>query len=290
MVDPTSDEPYHLDARGLFVPPGPVIHREDEYNPEGFATLKVMQERHFWYRGRHRFLLYALTASCKRYLPGQNELSGVDLGGGCGGWVRYLLDRAGSAFAELALADSSATALKLAGPVVGPTVRRYQIDLLDLVWQRRWDVAFLLDVLEHIPDDIAVLRQVRDALRPGGLLLVACPALHWFWSFNDVLAQHCRRYSRGDFGRLAAAAGLQLCRSRYFNFFLSPLLFLSRVTGPDPTRLSPDQARQLLDRTHRVPSAPVNAALGLVFAAEAPLGWFQPFPWGTSVLGVFRRP
>jgi SAM-dependent methyltransferase len=214
----------------------------------------------------------------------------VDLGGGCGGWIRYLKDQAPGTFAELALADSSQTALELAAPVVGPEVARFQVDLLDLDWQDRWDVAFLLDVLEHIPQDVAVLRQVRQALRPGGLLFVACPALRCFWSYNDVLAHHCRRYSRADFARLACAAGLELCRSRYFQFLLSPLLYLSRARGPDPAALTPEQARRLLDRTHRIPPALVNAALELIFSAETPLGWHLPFPWGTSLLGVFRKP
>lgn len=282
-------EPYCLDERGWYTPSQPVAHREDEYDPAGFRTLVRMQDVHFWYRGRHRFLLNALNDSLRRHLQGRDRLHGIDLGGGCGGWVKYLQTRAGTRFAELALSDSSTAALELAGPIVGPEVRRYQIDLLDLGWDERWDVAFLLDVLEHIPQDIVVLQQVRRSLRPGGLLLVACPALQFFWSYNDDLAHHCRRYSRNDFERLARESGLELCRTRYFQFFLSPLLWLSRARGPDPASLTPQQARTLLERTHRIPPGPVNEVLSFLFDAETPLGWRWPFPWGTSILGVFRR-
>jgi len=62
-----------------------------------------MQERHIWYRGRHRFLL----ASVNRYLPKTGQtLSAIDLGGGAGGWVSYLAKNRPEEFVPLGLADS----------------------------------------------------------------------------------------------------------------------------------------------------------------------------------------
>jgi len=88
------------------------------------------------------------------------------------------------------------------------------VDLLRLMWKERWDVAFLLDVLEHIPQDLEVLQQIRGSLRPGGLLILTALALNLFWTDNGVLAQHVRRYSRGDFQRLADNSGFELCLTR----------------------------------------------------------------------------
>jgi 2-polyprenyl-3-methyl-5-hydroxy-6-metoxy-1,4-benzoquinol methylase len=278
------------DPGGIFLPLRPIEHREQDYDSATFAVLADMQARHFWYLGRHRFLWHALRRTLRCSAGRRSGLQGVDLGGGCGGWLSYLSRRQPNPFGELALADSSVQALTRAAAVVGPNVRRYQIDLLDLRWERRWDVAFLLDVLEHIPDDERVLRQVRQALRPGGMLLVTTPALRAFWTYNDVLAHHVRRYSLGDFSRLADACGLQLCFARYFMFLLSPLLLLSRLRAPDPARMSESEQRAYLARTHRVPSWPVNQALRLIFSLESPAGVWLSFPWGTSVLAVLRRP
>jgi hypothetical protein len=47
----------------------------------------------------------------------------------------------GLCFKELALADSSNKALQLAKPLLPLATLRYQIDLLDLRWRDRWDVA-----------------------------------------------------------------------------------------------------------------------------------------------------
>lgn len=283
----TDDElAYRLHPNGIWVPCEPVSHREHEYDSANFDVLMRMQTRHFWYRGRHKFVLTAFRNAVNRF--GVRRVSAVDLGGGCGGWIRYLLEHAPELVSHVALADSSLSALEFAGSVLGNSVSRYQVDLLRLGWVERWDVVFLLDVLEHIPRDEDVLRQIRGALRPGGLLFVTSPALPLFWSYNDELVGHQRRYRRGDFRQLAARVGLELVRTRYFLFFLSPLLLLSRMKRP-PSGMTEQEKRRLLARTHRVPSWPLNAALALIFAAESPMGWYLPFPMGTSILAVLRK-
>jgi hypothetical protein len=50
------------------------------------------------------------------------------------------------------------------------------------------------------------------------------------------------------------------------------------------------EAFVLLERTHRVPAAALNALFKLIFDLETPLGLWLPFPWGTSLLGVFQKP
>jgi 2-polyprenyl-3-methyl-5-hydroxy-6-metoxy-1,4-benzoquinol methylase len=288
---PDSPASYRPAASGVYLPPLPVAHREDEYDSEGFSTLHRMQRRHFWYRGRHRFLYHAVDRELRRRSYWQSPKPDIiDLGGGCGGWVEYLARHCPERLGEIAIADSSLLALELAAGVVPAGVRRYQIDLVDLQWQDRWDVAFLLDVLEHIPDDERVLIQIRESLRPGGTLFVTTPALQAFWSYNDNLVRHVRRYSRADFSSLAARCGFRLRDCRYFMFFLSPLLYLSRRSGPSLESMTQDQMQAHFSRTHRVPVRPLNTILSWVFGAETPLGHLVPFPWGTSIMGVFEKP
>lgn len=75
----TTQNPYRLHPDGIHRPVQPIQHRDEEYEQTGFETLCAMQEKHFWYRGRHRFLLAALA----RYLPHNSKaLSAIDLGGG----------------------------------------------------------------------------------------------------------------------------------------------------------------------------------------------------------------
>ena len=122
----------------------------------------------------------------------------------------------------------------------------------------------------------------------GGLLFVTTPALQQFWSYNDELAHHLRRYTRADFARLGEQAGLQLLDARYFMFLLSPLYWLARQ-GKGIEGMTDDEKMALMHKTHQVPPTPLNLPLTAIFAAETPLGHWLRFPWAISVLGVFRQ-
>jgi SAM-dependent methyltransferase len=273
------------------MPSTEVNHRDHEYDSRLHVLLQGMQERHFWYRGRHRFLLEAVHRQTGRAINEGGARHVVDLGGGCGGWLGYLLDGKRFDVGDVVLADSSASALAMAAKCLPPDVERRQVDLMDLPWSHRWDLAFLLDVLEHLPDQEAILTQIRDALAPGGLLFVTVPALRCFWTWNDDVCRHLRRYCRRDFVRLASDCGFELLDSRYFMFILSPLLVASRFATGATTRLKSDeQRREQALRMHSNPHPIVNGALTAMFAAETPLGHIVRFPWGTSLMAVLRRP
>jgi|SRR5579884_2069827 len=289
-MNSSADTCFRRSTNDVLVPTVSVLHREEEYDPAGFDVLRDMQQRHFWYNGRHRFLLHAVQSAVRSFSGDRRDsLNALDLGGGCGGWLAYLLGHDPHLFSQVALADSSLRALEYASGVVGPNVERYQIDVCRLPWTAQWDVVFLLDVLEHIPQDVDVLMQIQKALRPGGYLFVTTPAFNAFWSYNDDLAHHVRRYVRRDFARLAAAARLQLIKTRYFMFFLSPLLVMTRLKRPNIAGMTSEQIQAHQLKTHRVPLRPINSALSFIFGLETPLGYWLPFPWGTSILGVFRK-
>ena len=290
--------------QGIFVPERRPHHRDDQHDDNQLEVLMQMQREHFWYRGRHKFLLNVTKEEIARNFgtttglqatgvqvtsPQATGLQAIDMGGGCGGWLEYVQRHAPSLFQTLDLGDSSMRALVLAEPVVGPSATRYQIDLLDLPWTEEWDVVFLLDVLEHIPDHAEVLRQVRRSMRPGGLLFVTTPALKFFWTHNDEVVRHQRRYSKPDFRSLAELVGLQLLRAEYFMFLLSPVLLFSRALLRPPRSATPEQLLEHFARTHNIPPQPVNDLLTQVFAIEAAMVRFVGFPWGTSILAVFRR-
>jgi hypothetical protein len=164
------DDAFALNDAGILIPKLSVQHRDDEYDSAGLDMLNQMQLRHFWYRGRHRFLLHGLKRALRRAnLDRRSDLSAIDLGGGCGGWINYLAAHDPDRFTELGLADSSAKALQLAGATVGGNVTRYQIDLLRLPWTDRWDVAFLLDVLEHIPEELKLFDKSANLSGQGDI-------------------------------------------------------------------------------------------------------------------------
>jgi hypothetical protein len=139
-MDMTINSNYVRDDDGLLRPSVPIANRESEYNETAFEMLAEMQDRHFWYRGRHLFLLNGIDRHLK---VNRGELTAIDLGGGLGEWIRDLVETRSKLFATLALADSSLVALNGAKSILPSTIERCQIDLMDLQMDDCWDVAFL---------------------------------------------------------------------------------------------------------------------------------------------------
>ena len=65
-----------------------------------------------------------------------------------------------------------------------------------------FDVVVVLDVIEHLEDDAAAVRELRRVLKPGGVLLATVPAYKWLWSSHDVANHHFRRYRQSELRRL----------------------------------------------------------------------------------------
>ena len=151
-------------------------------------------------------------------------------------------------------------------------------------------MVFLLDVIEHLADDVEALRQIGHTLKPGGLVIATVPALTTFWSYVDDVSRHRRRYSCDDLKQLGVRAGLEVMDTRYFMFLLSPMLWASRKRAATVGTRTPEDLRHMAEQSHRVPPRPVNGILSAVFATETPAGLHLRFPWGTSALAVFRRP
>jgi len=94
--------------------------------------------------------------------------------------------------------------------------------------------AGLFDVLEHLEDDTAFLRQLRAKLAPGGRLYVSVPAYHLLWSVEDDYAGHFRRYRLAELGRVLEAAEFRVDFATYIFSFLPLPIFVMRSL---PSRL-----------------------------------------------------
>jgi SAM-dependent methyltransferase len=144
-----------------------------------------------------------------------------------------------------------------------------------------YDLIALLDVLEHVPDDLASLRAIHRRLKPGGALLLTVPANPWMWSAHDAAHHHFRRYTKAQLADLFRRAGLEVKLLSYFISLLFPLIAAARAVGKITRRESADD---------RLPRDSVNGALKRVFGLEAGLIGRVPMPFGVSLVAVVRRP
>ncbi len=80
-----------------------------------------------------------------------------------------------------------------------------------------FDAALLANVLEHISDDAAMLRQIFDLVRPGGSLLLFVPALPWLYGALDTRVHHLRRYKRDSLADVVGRAGFTMQSMHFFD-------------------------------------------------------------------------
>ncbi len=173
------------------------------------ATLAV-DEHHWWYRGRRRVIRAELD---RLPLPADARI----LDAGCGsGRTLVELARYGGEVSGIELNDDAAELARRRG--LGE-VRVGRLE--ELPWDdAAFDLITCLDVIEHVPDDVAALVELRRVARPGGWLLVTVPAYQALWSRHDEANHHFRRYSRSMLRGAARSAGWEIERVSSFNSLL----------------------------------------------------------------------
>ncbi len=110
-----------------------------------------------------------------------------------------------------------------------------------------YDLVLCVNVLEHIADDSAALRQLHHVLKDDGVLVLYVPAFRILWSTMDDLAGHYRRYTRSALERTVIDCGFRIHASRYCDaagFFASLLYRLVARTERPPSL----QSLRLYDR------------------------------------------
>lgn len=63
-------------------------------------------------------------------------------------------------------------------------------------FDRTADLIYSYNVLEHIKDDVLILKILKEKLNPGGVLLLYLPAFQCLYSSMDKKVGHYRRYTR----------------------------------------------------------------------------------------------
>jgi SAM-dependent methyltransferase len=246
------------------------------YPEQGNAASFVLEDRSFWFRHRNRCIIETV----RRFA--QYDVL-LDIGGG-NGYVAKGLVGAG-------------VRCMLLEPGIDGALAAHARGIDPVICARLEDAGFaadsiaaagMFDVLEHIEDDAAALRQVHCLLRPGGQLFLTVPAYPALFSEDDRLAGHFRRYTLASLTRVLAGSGFEIRFASYMFAPLPPLVFLLRTM---PTRLGLRRgADPERDAADHAPSGLAAHVMGRLLDME--WRWLaagRRVPLGGSCLCVARR-
>lgn len=238
-----------------------------------YPILFRVEQSHWWYIGRRRILSAFVEEICREVKDRRPRILDV----GCGTGANLIMlskygDAEGVDVSEDALAFCRERGLDKVRLGAGEELP-YEDGTFDLV------TAF--DVVEHMDDDLAGLKEMRRVLRPGGRVLLFVPTFMFLWGLQDEVSNHRRRYRLPQLAGVLEAAGFEIERTTYANitFFLPVLLVrkFMRLTG----------IRTATENSINVPA--LNGVFGKIFGAES---WFlrrMNIPFGVSGLCVARR-
>jgi SAM-dependent methyltransferase len=135
------------------------------------------------------------------------------------GTLSTRLERLGFDVTSIDASPSAVAVLRdrVAGQVVGADVTALPFR------ERQFDAAVLGEVLEHLEDDGAALREVARVVRPGGLVAISVPANPKLYGRSDEWAGHIRRYTRRALLEACAGGGLRVDRCLGWGFPVSRL-------------------------------------------------------------------
>lgn len=180
-----------------------------------------MEISHWWYKVRRK-IIHDLV---KKYFPNKNNLEILDVGCGTGALmmeVNKYGNVQGIDVSSLAIDFCKSRGIKKVS--LGGATNIGHPD-------NTFDLAFALDVLEHVEDDKGGIREMYRVLKPGGLAIIFVPAFMFMWGENDILCMHYRRYTLRELKNKLTEGGFEIVRSSYFNTFLFGPIALLRVVA-----------------------------------------------------------
>ena len=91
------------------------------------------------------------------------------------------------------------------------------------------DFVLMMDVIEHVDNDVGLIKEYIDKVPIGCNFLISVPAFQWLWSCHDDFLDHKRRYSISQLEETVSKSGLEIINSQYFYGGVFPIAVILRL-------------------------------------------------------------
>ena len=237
-----------------------------------YPILFEVEQSHWWHQGRRRIIasfVEEITARVKDHRP-----KILDVGCGTGANLLML-----SKYGDAEGVDVSQDALTFCHERGLEKVKLGAAEALPYE-DGTFDLVTALDVVEHLDDDLAGLREFRRVLRPDGRVLLFVPTFMFLWGVQDDVSHHRVRYRLPELRKILEQAGFEMERSTYANItFFLPILLIRKFM--QLTGIKTESENNI-----NIPA--FNRLFGQLLGAESNFLRFMNFPFGVSGLCVAK--
>lgn len=186
-----------------------------------YLQMAKLEERMWWFRATHEFLLFVLHRS-------QSESLRPLLDAGCGtGGFLYRLAQSSLASDAIGI-DLSAEAVAIAKDKSKVPVSIGTVDQVPFANGSCSTIVSIDTICHRFVDPEAAAREANRCLAVGGICVIHVPAYEWLRSYHDEHGYTARRYTRRGLQRLLNRAGFRVTYCTYRVCLLFPLMVLRR--------------------------------------------------------------
>jgi len=239
-----------------------------------YREYSRIEDTHWWFRGRR-----AIFSRVLGEIQHDAERRILDIGFGTGAMLGFL-----SSYGKVVGMDMSAEAVRFARTRTSQPMLLGDIGAIP-VRSQSVDLVTAFDIVEHVDDDAAALRELARVCRPNGRIFLTVPAFQFLWGRQDTISHHRRRYTRRQLATAVEAAGFRILRINYFNTILFPVVAAIRIAR----HLRSDPERDAHSDFTMTKPGLVNDVLARVLSAEAVLVTRLRLPAGVSLLCLAQR-
>lgn len=133
-----------------------------------------------------------------------------------------------------------------------PGVPLFQFDVANCPLETNSvDGVVLLNILEHIEQDLAAIRHIYRILKPGGVAVIEVPAGPHLYDIYDKKLLHFRRYRLNDLMGLLQHVGFRVLQASHLGFFFYPAFWLAKRRNRRLARSTPEIQQAVIDRDMR---------------------------------------
>ena len=147
--------------------------------------------------------------------------------------------------------------------------------------KKKYDLILAADVIEHIKNDKKTIKNLNKILKKNGLIIVTVPAYQFLFTKKDKVLKHFRRYNLTSLKKLFDS-NFKIIKISYYNSLLFVPIALAIIFFKIFNI-------QFIERVEKKPNNALNYIFYSIFKIEKYILKYFNFPFGISILSIFKK-